>query len=190
MSRIVSSFLFAVSLFGAGASLATCINLSPEKTYSRSVVVFSGVVESVDHAPAIADPRRGRRLTEYVIRVGQVWKGPLTPTIVVYSKLDYSDNYCKLDVGSNYLLYAQESYWDRDVLLVGDCQRAQLLHRALEDRVFLGEARIVDPDIALAPPTESELKDKLVRGKRWVAKKAERALARLRENRVRGASGQ
>lgn len=133
---------------------------TPARKFDRATVVFAGVVDSIIVNPNIPGFGTTSVLNENVLRVGQVWKGPLNKEFRVFT---FGSHGPRFTIGRHYFVYATLMTIPTSrtqVLVILGPMDLQRVERALWDRFTLREPFVVDPYLAVPRPSEAELASK------------------------------
>ena len=176
LRRLLALILF-VSLPGSGGSAfsSDCIIVHPLDLYDAAVVVFSGVVDSIEEHPYGNDNDPLSGLIEYTFHTARVWKGPLHESFTVTI---LSGGFpLSFRLGKHYLVYATVLP-AADVLWTNTCWRPQPIERAIWDLAALREPFVVDANLQVARPTNLELEQHAAGSDERLAFEARCALGR------------
>lgn len=161
------------------AYACTCSHeIPPRELFDQVTLVFSGVVESVRTYDYDRELGLVSGQTEWVFRVGQVWKGPLSGTYKVLCEENPSECGCGFKVGGHYMVYAYSVKWESEVYRSGLCLRPAPIERTVWDRAVLPDPAVMDFRLSLPRPTVKELAD-LAEREDQIGRQARRALREI-----------
>jgi len=131
----------ALIVIGAGLSHATnarCIISTPSEAFQEAKVVFVGKVISVEDPTLPAAPLQPRiinlvRPVQVRFTVERVYLGKKLNEIEIGTRTGGLEWGYEFKVGETYLVYAQESETEQEVLIVKGCGRTRLIADATED---------------------------------------------------------
>jgi hypothetical protein len=144
--------LFAVIC--AQANACQCVRETPPtELHDKATIVFAGVVESVKHYDYDRELGVLSGQTEWIFRVGQVWKGPPSKTFRILCEENPSDCGCGFEIGWQYMVYADSVLRQNEFYRSGLCMRPSRIEDAVWDRAVLKDPTVVDRRLWLPKPT-------------------------------------
>jgi hypothetical protein len=137
------NYLVTLALIVVGAGLshttnARCFIQTPSEAFQKAKVVFVGKVISVEDPTLPAAPLQPRiydlvRPIQVRFTVERVYRGKKLNEIEIGTRTGGLEWGYEFKVGETYLVYAQESETEQEVLIVKGCGRTRLIADATED---------------------------------------------------------
>ena len=121
------------------AHSCSCAPSTAEEQLEMSDIVVAGRVISVE----TFINRNGNEVHRALVQVHEVWKGDLTPRLLVDTTPIASCEFTLFD-GQEYLIYAKRNVGEETTFFTNDCMRTRLRQHAQDDIKELGDSITLD----------------------------------------------